>query len=131
MAAIVELREKSDDALLEMLENAREEMFNLRFQHASARLDDVSRLRTVRREIAQLETVLHMRDLAVEEALARPEVADALEGTNWAADVRYVYEDAAWRVEFYDDDDNELTTTLVNLNRKRQRGRRARKQAKK
>ena len=131
MAAIVELREKSDDALLEMLENAREEMFNLRFQHASARLDDVSRLRTVRREIAQLETVLHMRDLAVEEALSRPEVTEALEGKDWAADVRYVYEDAAWRVEFFDGDDNELTTALVNLNRKRQRGRRARKQAKK
>ena len=37
MLNIVELREMSDDRLEEMVENAREEMFNLRFQKASAR----------------------------------------------------------------------------------------------
>ena len=51
MASIVELRDTSEDELEEMLENAREELFNLRFQHASARLEDFSRLRKVRREI--------------------------------------------------------------------------------
>jgi large subunit ribosomal protein L29 len=66
MASIVELRDMSDEKLEELLDNAREEMFNLRFQHASARLDDLSQLKRVRRDIAQLETVLHQRDLAVE-----------------------------------------------------------------
>ncbi len=45
MASIVELRDLSDEKLEEKLENAREEMFNLRFQHASARLDDLSQLK--------------------------------------------------------------------------------------
>lgn len=127
MASIVELRQMSDDKLAEMLENAREEMFNLRFQHASARLDDVSRLKQVRREIAQLETVLHMRDLAVEAALAEPEIAEALEGSDWTADVHFNYEDSAWSVDFVDSKKRTLVSTLVDLNRKVKKGRRARR----
>ena len=45
MASIVELRDMSDKDILKSLENAREEMFNLRFQNASARLEDVSRIK--------------------------------------------------------------------------------------
>ncbi len=40
---------------------SREEMFNLRFQQATAQLENHSRVKIVRREIAQIETVLHMR----------------------------------------------------------------------
>ena len=58
MLNIVELREMSDDRLEEMMENAREELFNLRFQKASARLENYARLKQVRRELAQLQTVL-------------------------------------------------------------------------
>jgi large subunit ribosomal protein L29 len=119
MAHIVELREKSDEELEEMLENAREEMFNLRFQHASARLSDLSRLRAVRREVAQLETVLHMRELAIEKAAQLPEVVSVIEGKEWYAEAFYSYEDSAWQVLFNDDDDDELATALVNLNQKR------------
>ena len=78
MLNIVELREMSGDRLEEMLENAREEMFNLRFQQASARLENYARLKEVRREIAQLQTVLHQRSLAVESAIAQPALAKAL-----------------------------------------------------
>jgi large subunit ribosomal protein L29 len=127
MASIVELRQMSDDKLAEMLENAREEMFNLRFQHASARLDDVSRLKQVRREIAQLETVVHMRDLAVEVALAEPEIAEAVEGSDWTADVHFNYEESAWAVDFVDSKKRTFVSTLVDLNRKVKRGRRARR----
>lgn len=127
MAHIVELREKSDEELEEMLENAREEMFNLRFQLASARLSDLSRVRTVRREIAQLETVLHMRDLAIERAAQQPEVAQVLKGKEWFAEASYSYEESAWQVSFNDDDD-ELASVLVNLNQKRPKSRRVRRQ---
>ena len=127
MAHIVELREKSDEELEEMLENAREEMFNLRFQLASARLSDLSRVRTVRREIAQLETVLHMRDLAIERAAQQPEVAQVLKGQEWFAEASYSYEESAWQVSFNDDDD-ELASVLVNLNQKRPKSRRVRRQ---
>ncbi len=80
MLNVVELREMSGDKLREMLENAREEMFNLRFQKASARLENYARLKQVRREIAQLETVLHMRQQAKDVAAQEPEIASVLAG---------------------------------------------------
>ena len=123
MAHIVELREMSDDQLEELLENRREEMFNLRFQKASARLQDTSRLRAVRREIAQIKEVLHKRRLAVDAAAEQPEIAAALEGKRWDAFTRYVYEDVAWEVAFTDREGNEIASALVNLNAKRRRDR--------
>jgi large subunit ribosomal protein L29 len=127
MANIVELRELGNDKLQEMLENAREELFNLRFQNASARLEDYSRLKHVRREIAQLESTLNMRQLAEEAAAAQPEIMAVLAEQNWQAMARFIYEDSAWRVEFADDEGNELATAMVNLNKKNPRGRRARR----
>ena len=118
MANIVELREMGDDKLEEMLENAREELFNLRFRQASARLEDYSRLKHVRREIAQLETVLGMRHLAIEAAAAQPEVAQTLAGKYWEAIARFRYQDSAWQVEFVDESGNELASAMVDLNKK-------------
>lgn len=129
MASIVELRDMSDDQIEDALENAREEMFNLRFQNASARLEDVSRIRTVRREIAQFETVLRMRQIAIEEAAKQQEVAEAISGKEWLAEAQFSYEDSMWVVSFEDDDGDELAETRVNLNKKKSRGRRARQTA--
>jgi large subunit ribosomal protein L29 len=130
MASIVELRKTSEDDLEEMLENSREELFNLRFQHASARLEDFSRIRKVRREIAQIETVLHMRDLAIEEASQKPDVAELLDGKEWNAEANFDYEESAWIVDFEDENDDELASTMVNLNIKRKKGRSARRMQK-
>ncbi len=127
MANIVELREMADDELEEMLENDREEIFNLRFQLASARLEDVSRIRRVRREIAQLETVLRMRELAVDSALEQPQVQEVVEGKEWDAEAHFVYEDSAWHVNFTDENDDELISTSVDLNSKRTMSRSARR----
>lgn len=126
MASIVELRDMSFADIEEMLENDREEIFNLRFQLASARLEDVSRIRHIRREIAQLETVLRMRELAVERALEQPHVKEAVEDAEWDADAHFIYEDSAWRVDFVDEDENELISTSVDLNKKRKMSRRQR-----
>jgi large subunit ribosomal protein L29 len=123
MAKIVELREKSNDKLEEMLENAREELFNLRFQKAAVRLENAARMKIVRREVAQLETVLHMRRLAEETAAQSPEIAAALQGQEWRANTRYVYEDSGWRVQFVDKEGKNLATALVNLNKRRPQGR--------
>lgn len=122
MAHIVELREMSDEQLEDRLENAREEMFNLRFQQASARLQDTARLKTVRREIAQIKEVLHKRQLAVEAAAAQPDIAAALEGRKWDGRARYIYEDAAWEVTFLDLDGSEIAVATVNLNQKNRSG---------
>lgn len=124
MANIVELREMSDAKLEEMLENGREEMFNLRFQQASSRLEDYSRLKAVRREIAQLETVLNMRQLAIETAVANPSLSAVLVGEEWDATARYSYENSGWQVEFVNESGTELATALVNLNKKRPHSRR-------
>lgn len=126
MASIVELREMSDDKLQEKIENAREEQFNLRFQKAIAQLDNHARLRVVRRELAQFETVLHMRQLAAQAALAEPAIAAALAGKKYKANSRYVYEDSGWQVSFVDDGGSELAGALVNLNKKRPETRRQR-----
>lgn len=130
MANIVELRDMNDDKLEELLENAREEMFNLRFQQASARLEDYSRIKHVRREIAQLETVMNMRRMAIETAVSESdELASFLSDKIWTANARYVYEDASWQVEFFDGEGDQLATAAVNLNKKQSKGRRARQQS--
>ena len=126
MANIVELREMSDEKLEEMLETAREEMFNLRFQKAISQLQNTVRIRHVRREIAQIQETLHKRQMAKEVAAAQPEIAAALQGKETFASARYVYEDSAWQVVFEDDSGNELATARVNLNKKYPRTRRER-----
>lgn len=121
MAHIVELREMSDEQLEERLENAREEMFNLRFQKASAALEDTSRIRTVRREVAQLKEVLHKRQLAIEAAARQPEIATVLDGSKWNANARYDYERSGFEVTFFDGAGNEIATAMVDLNQKRRK----------
>lgn len=128
MAKIVELRGMSKQKLEEMLENNREEIFNLRFQKAGARLEDYTRIRAVRREIAQIETVLRMRQLAIDTAVALPEIAAALSGKEWQATAAFNYEDSAWRVDFAESGGRQVATALVDLNKKRPTGRRARQQ---
>lgn len=123
MANIVELNQMSNDKLEKTLEDAREEIFNLRFQKASARLENTARLRQVRREVAQVETVLHQRQLATAAAAAEPEIAARLDGKEWQANTRYVYEDSAWQVEFNDKGGKKLATAWVNLNKSRPQGR--------
>ncbi|CAA7615558.1 MULTISPECIES: 50S ribosomal protein L29 [Magnetospirillum] len=53
-----ELRAKSADQLSERLVELKKEQFNLRFQKASGQLENTARVRTVRREIAAIKTVL-------------------------------------------------------------------------
>ena len=127
MASIVELREMTTAKLETKLEDAREELFNLRFQRASGRLEDYSRRREVRREIAQLQELLHKRQLAAEVAAQHPQVASVLAGKTWSAVASFSYEDSAWNVQFTDDDGRDLASAKVNLNQAKPSGRRARR----
>jgi large subunit ribosomal protein L29 len=63
---IREIRELSDDALLDAIEDQHERLFNLRFQSASGQLEDTNTLRYARRDLARLLTVQHERSLAAE-----------------------------------------------------------------
>lgn len=127
MASIVELREKTDDQIEEMIEDAREELFNLRFQTATAQLEDYSRIRAVRRNLAQFQEVLHKRQLAAEAAMEQPEIAAALSGKEWSYNAHFDYEQTVWLVTFVDDNGKKLASASVNLNKKKPTSRRARK----
>ena len=64
MTTGAELRELDDDELDNRLTNARKELFNLRFQPATGRLDNSARTGAVRRDIARMLTVIRARELA-------------------------------------------------------------------
>jgi large subunit ribosomal protein L29 len=66
-----ELRELTDEQLLERAESAKEELFNLRFQLATGQLDDSSLIKKVRHEIARIATVMRERDIEAARAAAR------------------------------------------------------------
>ncbi|QBJ95544.1 50S ribosomal protein L29 [Rhodococcus sp. ABRD24] len=69
-----ELRELTEEELVTKLREAKEELFNLRFQMATGQLDNNRRLRTVRHEIARIYTVLRERELGL---ATGPDAGDA------------------------------------------------------
>ena len=60
----LELRELDASELSEKLDEAKEELFNLRFQVATNQLDNTDRLRQVRREVARINTVIREQEIA-------------------------------------------------------------------
>ena len=56
-----DVRAKTDDELKAELDQLSKEVFNLRFQKASGQLENTSRVRQVRRDIARIKTVLSER----------------------------------------------------------------------
>ena len=55
---VEDLRSKSATELNEELVAAKKELFNLRFQNATNQLDNTSRIKEVRRNIARIQTVI-------------------------------------------------------------------------
>jgi large subunit ribosomal protein L29 len=60
-----ELRNLSESDLADKLREAKEELFNLRFQAATGQLESHGRLQAVRREIARIYTVMRERELGI------------------------------------------------------------------
>jgi large subunit ribosomal protein L29 len=60
-----ELRIEPGDELATKLKEAKEELFNLRFQGATGQLENHGRLRAVKREIARIYTVMRERELGI------------------------------------------------------------------
>ena len=61
----VELRNLSDEELVAKLRESKEELFNLRFQGATGQLESHGRLRTVRKDIARIYTIMRERELSI------------------------------------------------------------------
>jgi len=58
-----DLRDLPYDKLASRLAEAKEELFNLRFQLATNQLDKTSRMRELRREVARISTVMRQQEI--------------------------------------------------------------------
>lgn len=79
MAKTKALTDLSDTDLLAALADAKEELFNLRFQLVTGQLDNYRRIRIVKRDVARAMTELRAREIAAAEALV---AHGATEGSN-------------------------------------------------
>ncbi len=64
-----QIRELGDADLVQQLDDARQELFNLRFSHVTGQLDNSTALRETRRDVARLQTELRAREIRAAEAL--------------------------------------------------------------
>ncbi|MDG1458710.1 MAG: 50S ribosomal protein L29 [Pseudoprimorskyibacter sp.] len=62
-----DLREKTPDQLRDELVSLKKEAFNLRFQQATSQLENTSRMRQVRRDVARVQTILNQKAQAAAE----------------------------------------------------------------
>ncbi len=69
-----EAHDLADDQLVEAVGNARQELFNLRFQHATGQLEDTAALRRAKRDLARSLTIARERGIDVERELRRQAV---------------------------------------------------------
>ncbi|MEM7326092.1 MAG: 50S ribosomal protein L29 [Actinomycetota bacterium] len=60
----------SDAELLKLHDDAKRELFNLRFQLATGQLENSSRIKQVRKEVARAKTEMRSREISAAEALA-------------------------------------------------------------
>jgi large subunit ribosomal protein L29 len=60
----------SDAELLKLHDDAKKELFNLRFQLATGQLENSARIKLVRREVARAKTEMRSREISAAEALA-------------------------------------------------------------
>jgi large subunit ribosomal protein L29 len=67
------MTELDDDSLVQRLAEAKQELFNLRFQHVTGQLPSSTRLGQTRKTIARIHTELRAREIAAAEALAAKE----------------------------------------------------------
>ena len=62
----VEVHNLDDPQLVEFVDNARKELFNLRFQHATGQLENTARLKHAKQDLARGLTVASQRGIDVE-----------------------------------------------------------------
>lgn len=60
---VQEIKELDNTALLAKVEEYKKELFGLRFQQATGTLENTARIRTVRKSIARIKTIIREREL--------------------------------------------------------------------
>jgi len=76
-----DLRALGSDELLGKLRESKEELFNLRFQSATGQLESFGGLRSVRRDIARIYTVMRERELGISPTPAEEVPTDGADAT--------------------------------------------------
>ena len=71
--SIKNLIEKTNAEIEGFLKKSKEELFNLRFQHATGQLENTARLKAVKSDIARMYTVLRERELGISQEPAATE----------------------------------------------------------
>jgi large subunit ribosomal protein L29 len=66
-----EVREMTDDMLVEHIRTARQELFGLRFRHATGELENTAGLSAAKRELARALTIARERAIDVERELSK------------------------------------------------------------
>jgi large subunit ribosomal protein L29 len=69
-----DLRDKSKQELKDMLEGLHKELFNLRFRRGAQELPNPLRLRTLRRDIARIKTVLREDEIGIRKLLEQKKI---------------------------------------------------------
>jgi large subunit ribosomal protein L29 len=67
----VEVHNLEDSQLVEFVDNARQEVFNLRFQHATGQLENTARLKQAKTDLARGLTIARQRGIDVETEILR------------------------------------------------------------
>jgi large subunit ribosomal protein L29 len=67
----VEVHNLEDSQLVEFADNARKEVFNLRFQHATGQLENTARLKQAKKDLARALTIARERGIDVEVEIRR------------------------------------------------------------
>ena len=71
-----EVHGHSDPDVVALVGTKRQELFNLRFQHATGQLEDTAGMKRAKRDLARALTVARERGIDVERELARQKKAD-------------------------------------------------------
>ena len=67
MSKASELRELTDETLADRLAEVKDELFKIRFAHATGQLDNSQRIGDLRRDVARIHTTLRQREIAAHE----------------------------------------------------------------
>lgn len=62
-----EIRALTNEEIIKKIEEAKEELFNLRFSQATGNLEKPSRIKELRKLVARMKTILRERELEVKE----------------------------------------------------------------
>ena len=58
-----EIRELTNEEIIQKINDNKEELFNLRFQQATGALEEPSRIKKLRKEVAKMKTIIREREL--------------------------------------------------------------------